>query len=248
MVQKRKGPPFSGAPVANTVDVAGTAAGPGVETTAGQPAAPVRKRGRPRAFTPEVALSRALDRFRDGGYAATSLDDLSAAMGINRPSLYGAFGDKRELFLKAYERYREEVGGQFATAFDPALTLRQSMERIFATALDVYLAGENGPRGCFTVMTAGSEAMADPEIRGTVLRALASTDKALRKLLELAIVRGELPAGTDVELLVQVAGSAIHTIAIRARAWTPRADLEVIARRAIDFVCAGGAAPVERRR
>ncbi|MEW6640746.1 MAG: TetR/AcrR family transcriptional regulator [Pseudomonadota bacterium] len=213
-----------------------TAAGPE------QSSAPVRKRGRPRAFTPEVALARALDRFRDGGYAATSLDDLSAAMGINRPSLYGAFGDKRDLFLKAYEHYRDEVGGQFATAFDPALTLRQSMERIFATALDVYLAGDNGPRGCFTVMTAGSEAMADPEIRGTVLRALASTDKALRKLLELAIARGELPSDTDVELLVQVAGSAIHTIAIRARAWTPRADLEVIARRAIDFVCSGGAA------
>ncbi|MGO4712431.1 TetR/AcrR family transcriptional regulator [Bradyrhizobium sp. 2TAF24] len=238
MVQKRNGPP-SKPPVGDDAALRADAA---AET------APVRKRGRPRAFTPEVALARALDRFRDGGYAATSLDDLSAAMGINRPSLYGAFGDKRELFLKAYEHYRDDVGGQFATAFDPALTLRQSMERIFATALDVYLAGEHGPRGCFTVMTAGSEAMADPEIRGTVLRALAATDKALRKLLELAIARGELPADTDVELLVQVAGSAIHTIAIRARAWTPRADLEVIARRAIDFVCAGGAAPAAPRR
>ncbi len=184
-------------------------------------------------------MSRALDTFRDSGFAATSLDDLSAAMGINRPSLYGAFGDKRDLFLKAYARYRAEVGEQFAKVFDPALSLRQALEGIFTTALDLYLAGENGPRGCFTVMTAGSEAMADPEIRDTVLRALASTDKALAKLFELAVSRGELPSDADVALLVQVVGSTIHTIALRARARTPRPELEAITQRTIDFVCSG---------
>ena len=76
-----------------------------------------------------MALARALETFRDTGFAATSLDDLSAAMGINRPSLYSAFGDKRELFLKAYARYRAEVVERFARAFDPALTLRQSLQR-----------------------------------------------------------------------------------------------------------------------
>ncbi len=129
---------------------------------------PAKKRGRPRAFEPEVALSRALDTFRDGGFAATSLDDLSAAMGINRPSLYGAFGDKRDLFLKAYDRYRTEVRDQLAAALEPSLPLRQSLQAIFATILDLYLSGDNGPRGCLTVMTAGSEAMGDPEIREIV--------------------------------------------------------------------------------
>lgn len=207
------------------------------QKTPGEPAP--KKRGRPRAFEPEAALSRALDTFRDSGFAATSLDDLSAAMGINRPSLYGAFGDKRDLFLKAYARYRAEVGEQFAKVFDPALSLRQALEGIFSTALDLYLAGENGPRGCFTVMTAGSEAMADPEIRDTVLRALASTDKALTKLFELALSRGELPPDSDIALRVQVTGSTIHTIALRARARTPRPELEVITQRTIEFVCAG---------
>ncbi len=196
-----------------------------------------KRRGRPRAFEPEAALSRALDTFRDTGFAATSLDDLSAAMGINRPSLYGAFGDKRDLFLKAYARYRAEVGEQFAKAFDPALSLRQSLEGIFSTALDLYLAGENGPRGCFTVMTAGSEAMGDPEIRETVQRALGSTDKALTKLFDLAVARDELPPDADVGLRVQLVGSTIHTIAVRARARTPRPDLERITQRVIDLVC-----------
>jgi AcrR family transcriptional regulator len=138
MVQKKKNPP---------------------EPETGAP----KKRGRPRAFEPDVALGKAMDTFRDGGFAATSLDDLSEAMGINRPSLYGTFGDKRELFLKAYDRYRAEMAAKFAHAFDPKLTLRQMLEAIYATALDVYLAGDKGPRGCFTVMTATSEAMADPD-------------------------------------------------------------------------------------
>ncbi len=218
------------------VQKTGSPSADGKKTNAPNEPAP-KKRGRPRAFEPEAALSRALDTFRDSGFAATSLDDLSAAMGINRPSLYGAFGDKRDLFLKAYARYRAEVGEQFAKAFDPALSLRQSLEEIFSTALDLYLAGENGPRGCFTVMTAGSEAMGDPEIRETVQRALGSTDKALTKLFDLAVARGELPPGADVDLRVQLVGSTIHTIAIRARARTPRADLERITRRVIDLVC-----------
>lgn len=198
-----------------------------------------RKRGRPRAFEPDVALGRALETFRDGGFAATSLDDLGAAMGINRPSLYRTFGDKRDLFLKAYARYRAEVGEQFARAFDPALTLRQSLDLILTTALDLYLSGDNGPQGCFTVMTAGSEAMGDPEIRDTVQRALGKTDKALAGLLQRALQRGELPPGADIDLLVQLVGTTIHSIAVRSRARVPRSELEAITRRTVDLVCAG---------
>ncbi|MES2750904.1 MAG: TetR/AcrR family transcriptional regulator [Pseudomonadota bacterium] len=196
-----------------------------------------KKRGRPRAFAPEVALAKAMDMFRDGGFAATSLDDLSEAMGINRPSLYGTFGDKRELFLKAYERYRADMAATFAGAFDPALTLRQMLEKIYATALDVYLAGENGPRGCFTVMTATSEAMADPEIRPLVQKALGGTQRALARRFQAAVETGELPPASNAQVLAQVASSAIEAIAIRARARLPRAELEAIAKGTVDLIC-----------
>ncbi|MGO9356905.1 MAG: TetR/AcrR family transcriptional regulator [Xanthobacteraceae bacterium] len=202
--------------------------------------APPRRRGRPRAFEPDVALARALETFRDTGFAATSLDDLSAAMGINRPSLYSAFGDKRELFLKAYARYRAEVLERFARAFDPALTLRQSLQTIFATALDLYTAGHNGPQGCFTIMTAGSEAMADAEIRETVQGALGRTDKAIAGLFKRAIERGELPPDTDQELMVQLVSSMIVTLAVRSRARFPRAELEARCARLVDLVCKAG--------
>ena len=78
---------------------------PPVEADAAAP----KRRGRPRAYQPEVALGKALDLFRKDGFAATSLDDLSAATGMNRPSLYGAFGDKRELYIKSYARYRADA-------------------------------------------------------------------------------------------------------------------------------------------
>src|SRR5439155_4144908 len=137
----------------------------------GAPAAP-KRRGRPRAYQPEVALGRALDLFRKSGFAATSLDDLSAATGMNRPSLYGAFGDKRELYIKSYARYRADSRAAMAEIFKHQAPIRERLRRMFAVALDIYLSGEEGPRGCFTVMTAASEAIADPEIRNFVLEGL----------------------------------------------------------------------------
>src|SRR5690348_2875023 len=155
----------------------GGGASPPDSPTKPAPAEP-KRRGRPRAYEPDVALGKALDLFRRGGFAATSLDDLSAATGMNRPSLYGAFGDKRELYIKSYQRYRDEARSAMADIFRGEASVRQQLERIFATALDIYLSGEDGPRGCFTVMTAGSEAVQDPDIRAMVQDALSELDKA----------------------------------------------------------------------
>src|SRR5712672_1364257 len=126
------------------------------------------RRGRPRAYDPDAALARAVDAFWDAGFAATSLDDLTVATGMNRPSLYGAFGDKQELYIKSYQRYRDDARAAMTDIFRDELPIRRRLERIFAVALDIYLSGDAGPRGCFTVMTAASEAVSDPEIRGMV--------------------------------------------------------------------------------
>src|SRR5215213_9859448 len=87
------------------------------------------KRGRPRAYEPEVALGKALDLFRKDGFAATSLDELSAATGMNRPSLYGAFGDKRELYIKSYESYRKRARDRMGEVFSLDIKLRKRLER-----------------------------------------------------------------------------------------------------------------------
>ncbi len=198
--------------------------------------APPRRRGRPRADQPEIALGKALDLFRKDGFAATSLDDLSAATGMNRPSLYGAFGDKRELYIKSYRRYREDARAAMADIFRAELPIRKRLQRIYAVALDIYLSGEAGPRGCFTVMTAASEAVHDPDIRAMVLEGFAELDKAFAACFRMAKERGELPGSADPVVLAQLASATIHTIAIRARAQTPRRELEAIVEGALDVM------------
>jgi AcrR family transcriptional regulator len=214
MVQKNKRPPPRAAP---------------------EPAAP-KRRGRPRAYQPEVALGKALDLFRKGGFAATSLDDLSAATGMNRPSLYGAFGDKRELYIKSYARYRADARVAMLDIFRDEMPIRKRLQRIFAVALDIYLSGEAGPRGCFTVMTAASEAVADPEIRAMVLEGFSELDKAFAACFRLAKERGELPETADPAVLAQLASATIHSIAVRARARVPRKELEAIVTGAIEMM------------
>src|SRR5881409_1280361 len=107
-----------------------------------------KKRGRPRTYDPARALARAAEVFWKAGYAGTSLDDLVEATGMNRPSLYAAFGDKRDLYLKTLEYYRDESRtlARAALADDPPL--RVLLKRFYDKALELYLSG--GPRGCYS--------------------------------------------------------------------------------------------------
>src|SRR5438477_10063719 len=198
-----------------------------------------KRRGRPRAYQPDIALGKALDLFRKDGFAATSLDDLSAATGMNRPSLYGAFGDKRELFIKSYRRYRDDARAAMGDIFRNDLPIRKRLERIYAVALDIYLSGESGPRGCFTVMTAASEAVHDPDIRALVLEGFTELDKAFAACFRRGKEKGELPESADPAVLAQLASATIHTIALRARARVPRKELEAIVKGAIDVMLRG---------
>ncbi|QIP07691.1 TetR/AcrR family transcriptional regulator [Bradyrhizobium symbiodeficiens] len=195
-----------------------------------------KRRGRPRAYQPDIALGKALDLFRTQGFASTSLDDLSEATGMNRPSLYGAFGDKRELYIKSYQRYREEARAAMVEIFRQEMPVRQRLERIFASALNIYLSGDSGPRGCFTVVTAASEAVGDPEIRAMVLDGLTELDKAFTNCFRRAKEKGELPESAEPAVLAQIASATIHTIAIRSRARVPRKELEAIVKGAIDVM------------
>jgi TetR/AcrR family transcriptional regulator, copper-responsive repressor len=211
---------------------------PSVKASSAKSGAPApRRRGRPRAYQPDVALGKALDLFRKDGFAATSLDDLSAATGMNRPSLYSAFGDKRELYIKSYQRYRDDARASLIDIFRSEQPIRERLKRIYAIALDIYLSGDAGPRGCFTVMTAASEAVFDPDIRAMVLEGFVELDKAFMACFRLGKENGELPESADLVVLAHLASATIHTIAIRARARVPRKELEAIVDGAIDVMC-----------
>ncbi len=207
-----------------------------------------KRRGRPPAYDADTALQAALDAFWDGGYAATSLDELSAATGMNRPSLYGAFGDKRELYLKAVERYREAARTGMGSALAPDRSLRDGLHEVFSRALALYMSGKSGPRGCFVIGTAATEAVGSPEVRALLAATLRDVDDAFEERMVLAREQGELPAGADPVALARIASAILHTLAVRARAGEKRAALEATAAAGLELLCGPGRRSVARRR
>ena len=195
-----------------------------------------RKRGRPRAYDPDTALSRAMAAFWDGGYAATSLDDLRLATGMNRPSLYGAFGDKRAIYRKAFASYREfgQAALREALAYDRPL--RQSLHRVYDKALSIYLAGDSGARGCFLIATGLPEAVSDVELRAALSDALAEFDEAFEARFRFAQAQGELTATIDPAGLAKLASAVLHFLAVRSRAGQPRAALEPAVEAWLDLI------------
>src|ERR1700733_15986153 len=189
------------------------------------PKAASRGRGRPRAFEADTALGQAMDVFWSDGFARPSRDDISAAAGLTGPSLYGAFGDKRALYLQAYGQYRKRVNESFAPLFAAQEPLRVKLRRILTAALDLYLSGPEGPRGCFTVLSAASEAIADPDLHSLVGEAIDGTDRAFGRLFADARASGELPEDADARRLARMATATLHTLSIRARARIPRAEI-----------------------
>jgi TetR/AcrR family transcriptional regulator, copper-responsive repressor len=197
-----------------------------------------KRRGRPRAYDPEAALQRATDSFWRSGYSGTSLDEICAATGMNRPSLYAAFGDKHTLYLKALEHYWQLglVTMREALA-DRDRPLAEVLMRAYDAQLSIYFSGEGRPRGCFAVGTATTEAVDDPEIRSALAEGLRALDADLEARLQIAREAGELKADADPAALAMVASATLHTIAIRARAGVPRTELREIARKAVSVIC-----------
>jgi TetR/AcrR family transcriptional regulator, copper-responsive repressor len=198
---------------------------------------PARRRCRPRQYDPERALAKAAEAFWKHGYAATSLDDLAAATGMNRPSLYAAFGDKRDLYLKTLERYQQQsraIGVQIV-ADNPSL--RIFLKRFYDAALDVYLAGGDEARGCYSISTAPAQATTDPGVREFLAASIGGTDAFLARQIAKARERGEVPSNADPGALAQIATAAMHTIAVRARVGMPRKQLMALAATAIDLIC-----------
>ncbi|HLI14186.1 MAG TPA: helix-turn-helix domain-containing protein [Alphaproteobacteria bacterium] len=197
----------------------------------------VPRRGRPRAYDPDAALARAMETFWDAGYAATSLDDLSAATGMNRPSLYGAFGDKRALYLETLERYRAAARAALKETLAGDRPLREALRHLYATALALYFSGEHGARGCYLIGTAATEAVLDPAVRAALAEALGEIDAAIEARIRLAQRQGELRADADSAALARLAAAVLHTLALRSRAGEQRAALEATAAAGIDLIC-----------
>ncbi|WP_085585676.1 MULTISPECIES: TetR/AcrR family transcriptional regulator [unclassified Pseudomonas] len=195
-------------------------------------------RGRPRAYDPQTALQQALGVFWNTGYSAASLDSIASAAGMNRPSLYAAFGDKHALYIKALDQYWDTAHAAMQAALnDASLTLEQALTRFYEGQLSIYFSGDGAPRGCFAIGTATTEAVEDPEIREVLSRRLSQLDADLEQRLRRAVESGELKAGVDAAALALLASSLLHSISIRARAGKSRQELTEQAKSAVRVIC-----------
>jgi TetR/AcrR family transcriptional regulator, copper-responsive repressor len=201
-----------------------------------------RRRGRPREYDADRALACAEETFWKRGYAGTSLDDLAAATGMNRPSLYGAFGDKRSLYLKTLERYRDQVRAKAAELLADDPPLRVYLERFYEAALDIYFAGPKPVRGCYSIGTAATEAAVDPAVRGFLADSIRNTDTFLGGLIRRARDRNEIATDCDPDALAAIATATLHTLAVRSRAGHSRKELNNLAAAVIDAICRSDAA------
>lgn len=198
-----------------------------------------RPRGRPRSFDTEATLAQATLAFWQRGYANTSMDDLSQATGLNRPSLYGAFGDKHELYLQALRLYTEQSDAAIAAALAHR-SLRDGLLRVYELALQLYYPADAAARGCLLIGTAATEAPRDEAIRQQLGDALRGFNAAFEARLQRAVDEGELPADADVAMLAQLASAVLHSMALRARAGDPREALAALARAGVDMVSRPG--------
>jgi TetR/AcrR family transcriptional regulator, copper-responsive repressor len=194
-----------------------------------------RPRGRPRGYDPEKALGQAMGAFWDAGYAGTSLDDISSATGMNRPSLYAAFGDKQAIYLKAIERYR--AGPALRDALAAESTLREALDRSFKAALAVYLSGDQGQRGCFVIGTAAVEAVNNPIVRKELAGVLREVDEAFEERIRRAQAEGEVSRDADPAMLARTASAILHSLAVRARSGEKRRSLEALAETGVRMIC-----------
>lgn len=197
-----------------------------------------KARGRPRAYDPQAALEKALGMFWKAGYAGASLDGIATAAGMNRPSLYAAFGDKHALYIKAFEQYWGMAAAAMHDALaDESLTLKDALLGFYEGQLSIYFSGEGEPRGCFAIVTATSEAVEDGEIREILAQRFGLLDAELEARLRAAVEAGELQADADPAALAVLASALLHSISIRARTGKSRAELTALVRNAVNVIC-----------
>jgi AcrR family transcriptional regulator len=186
------------------------------------------ERGRPRSFERTAALRRAMEVFWAKGYDGASLSDLTAAMAINAPSLYAAFGSKEALFREAVALYGATEGVEIWTAVPEAPTASEAIERFLrASALSFTRADQ--PNGCLIVLGALLANGGNTNVCRDLRQQRAGNVAALRDRLERAIAEGELAKDFDCEAAATFYATVQQGMSIQARDGASRATLLAIA-------------------
>ena len=177
--------------------------------------------GRPRAFDAEKALDRAMQVFWRKGYLGTSLSDLTDAMGINRPSLYAAFGNKKSLFRKVLDRYSKGPSVYLSEALREP-TARAVVKRVLQGVVDL-LTDPRTPTTCMWVH--GALSCGDDPLRKEFVARRVAGFEELRARFRRAVTEGDLPINADVDTLANFVQTVNFGLTVQASTGATRQDL-----------------------
>ena len=185
------------------------------------------RRGRPREFDRDAALRRAMEVFWDRGYEATSLGDLTSAMGINKPSLYAAFGSKESLFREAIGLYNRMEGCATERALQDEPTARAAIEAMLRANVKAYIT-PGKPPGCMVVLSAIIGAPESKSVRAFLAENRRQAQAMIQRRLDRAVKEGDLPARADTAAMAAFYTTVLNGLSLQARDGASRHTLNAI--------------------
>lgn len=194
--------------------------------------APHISKGRPRTFSREIALNQALGVFWRRGFEPATIAELCAAMEINPPSLYAAFGNKAQLFLEAVNHYEDVYWDATWTKMGNSIDLREGMSVFFRDAARI-LTSQELPCGCMVILAATNISPEGQEVNDA-LRALRKEGRDfIHARLQRAVEEDQLPTDTDTDGLASTLNTMLEGMSLQARDGMPRTELERVAETAM---------------
>ena len=187
-------------------------------------------RGRPRAFDRDDALRRAMEVFWQRGYEGASISDLTAAMGINSPSLYAAFRCKEQLLREAVAHYNEIEGSAAATALRELPTAQEAIAEVLRHNV-ISFTDPQKPPGCMIVLTANTYTDENRAVHSHLAEWRTALETDFIERIERGITDGDVPAGTDVATVAAFYNTVNHGMAIQARDGADRRSCPALPRR-----------------
>ncbi|RII11853.1 HTH-type transcriptional repressor ComR [Streptomyces sp. YIM 130001] len=184
---------------------------------------------RPRAFDEKQVLTAVLEQFWDAGYAATSLEDLMRVSGLGKGSLYAAFGDKRQLFLRALRSYTDDNHGHLRQALDDAPRAVDALRMLLEAPIDGLTDG-GARRGCLLANSTCELGTADAEVLAHAHRAYETSTALIGDCVTRAQREGDVPAGTDPIALARALLAAQQGIVFMGRTGLDTVTLTATAR------------------
>lgn len=180
-------------------------------------------RGRPKKFNNDQALHDAMLVFWRHGYRGTALDDITAALNINKPSLYAAFGGKEELFLQVIDHYRSHILAPIAKPLSECSNLKDGLRQYFRDIAKIVM-GKETPPGCLVACMLAEECCQTESIKAKLAGAIAESDRFFCRVFEKHI--DELNPQITPEAAAVLLVSTLHGLSIRARAGASQESIE----------------------